>query len=145
PDIPQGRPFTPTEPEPRRSRAQQELYIDPDVRELVRATLPPPRMWPRVVLRFAEERNLWVSGMMAGGAEMAQSPAVIDVPLGRGHVVFFANNPMWRHETQGSFMLVLDAALHFDNLHVGRSQPAARPPRPGGEDDFDLNLNFFFF
>jgi hypothetical protein len=144
PDIPQGRPFTPVEPEPRRSRAQQELYIDPDIRDLVRATLPPMRMWPRVVLRFAEERNLWVSGMMAGAAEMAQSPAVIDVPLGRGHVVFFANNPMWRHETQGSFMLVLNAALHFDNLHVGRSQPAARPARASGEDDFNLNFLFFF-
>jgi hypothetical protein len=120
------------------------LYIDPDVRDLVRATLPPMRMWPRVVLRFAEERNLWVSGMMAGGSEMAQSPAVVDVPLGRGHVVFFANNPMWRHETQGSFMLVLNAALHFDNLHVGRRAPAAGSPRTGSDDDFNLNFLFFF-
>jgi hypothetical protein len=102
------------------------------------------RMWPRVVLRFAEERNLWVSGMMAGGSEMAQSPAVVDVPLGRGHVVFFANNPMWRHETQGSFMLVLNAALHFDNLHVGRRAPAAGSPRSAADDDFNLNFLFFF-
>jgi hypothetical protein len=144
PDIPQGRPFTPVEPEPRRSRAQQELYIDPDVRELIRATLPPMRMWPRVVLRFAEEKNLWVSGMMAGAADLAQSPAVVDVPLGRGHVVFFANNPMWRHETQGSFMLVLNAALHFDNLHVGRRAPAGGSPRTGADDDFNLNFLFFF-
>ncbi|MBI3662039.1 MAG: hypothetical protein HY234_03190 [Acidobacteria bacterium] len=145
PDIPQGRPWTAPEPEPRRSRAQQEAYIDPDIREFLRGSIPPPRMWPRVVLRFAEEKNLWVSGMLADGSELAQTPAVIDAPVGRGHVVFFANNPMWRHETQGSFMLVLNAALHFDNLHVGRSQPAARPARPGGEDDFDFNLNFFFF
>ncbi len=145
PDIPQGRPFTAPEPAERRSRAQQELYIDPDVRELIRATLPPMRMWPRVVLRFAEERNLWVSGMLAGAADLAQSPAVIDVPLGRGHVVFFANNPMWRHETQGSFMLVLNAALHFDNLHVGRRAPAAPAAgRTPAADDFDWNFLFFF-
>jgi hypothetical protein len=143
PDIVQARPFTPAEQEPRRSRAQQELYIDPDIRDLVRTTLPPPRMWPRVVLRFAEEKNLWVSGMMAGAAEMAQSPAVVDVPLGRGHVVLFANNPMWRHETQGNFMLVLNAALHFDNLHVGRRAPAAGAGSRSDGDDF--NLIFFFF
>jgi hypothetical protein len=142
PDIPQARPYTAVEQEPRRSRAQQELYIDPDIRDLVRNTLPPPRMWPRVVLRFAEERNLWVSGMMAGASEMAQSPAVVDVPLGRGHVVLFANNPMWRHETQGNFMLVLNAALHFDSLHVGRRAPTAAGTRADG-DDFDFNFLFF--
>jgi len=119
------------------------LYIDPDVRELIRATLPPMRMWPRVVLRFAEERNLWISGMMAGAADLAQSPAVIDVPLGRGHVVFFANNPMWRHQTQGNFMLVLNAALHFDNLHVGRRAPGTPSGQPRSADD--LGLNFMFF
>src|SRR5207247_5007703 len=82
PDIPQGRPWQQSEREPRRSRAEQELYIDPEVRELMRASLPPARMWPRVVLRFAEERDLWVSGMLAGGSELAQTPAVVDVPAG---------------------------------------------------------------
>ncbi len=47
------------------------------------------------------------------------------MPLGKGHVVLFGNNPMWRHETHGSFMLVLNAALHFDHLNVGRNQPAS--------------------
>jgi hypothetical protein len=44
-----------------------------------------------------------VSGMLAGGAELANRPAIVDVPTGKGHVVLYANNPMWRHETQGSF------------------------------------------
>ena len=43
-------------------------------------------------------------------------PAVIDAPLGKGHVVLFAINPMWRQETQGSFSLVFNAMLHFDHL-----------------------------
>jgi len=49
------------------------------------------------------------------------------VPVGRGHVVMFATNPMWRHQTQGEFFLVFNAALNFDNLNVGRSEP--RPQR----------------
>ena len=123
PDIPQGRPWNPPAPEPKRSKAEQELYVDPEVREFLRGVLPPPQMYPRVILRFAEEKDLWVSGMLAGGSELAQTPAVVDVPLGRGHVVLFASNPMWRHQTQGQFMLVLNAALNFDHLDAGRVLP----------------------
>jgi len=76
------------------------------------------------VLRFAGEKDLWISGMLAGGSELADAPAIVDVPLGRGHVVLFATNPMWRQETQGSFMLLLNAALNFDHLNAGRKAPA---------------------
>ena len=129
PDIPQGRAWNPPTPTPKRSRTEQELYISPDVREALQGMIPPPQTWPRVVLRFADESNLWVSGMLAGGNELAGAPAVIDVPVGRGHVVLFANNPMWRQETHGSFMLLLNAALNYDHLSVGRKLPAA--PKDG--------------
>ena len=82
-------------------------------------------MWPRVVVRWSDEKDLLVSGMLAGGSELARTPAIIDVPLGKGHVVLFGNNPMWRHETHGSFMLLLNTALHFDHLHSGRNEPAS--------------------
>jgi hypothetical protein len=92
--------------------------------------LPPASLYPRVVLRFADEKNLWISGMLAGASELAGAPAVIDVPLGRGHIVLFANNPMWRQETQGSFMLLLNAALNFDHLDAGRKTPPATNAKP---------------
>ena len=57
-----------------------------------------------------------------GGRELASKPAVVDVPVGKGHVVLFANNPMWRQETQGSFFLLFNAMLNFDNLGVGRGK-----------------------
>jgi len=83
----------------------------------------PPPLRPRVVLRFAsDEKNLLVSGMLAGGNELANRPAIVDVPVGRGHVVMFATNPMWRHQTQGEFFLVFNAALNYDNLGAGRSE-----------------------
>jgi hypothetical protein len=85
--------------------------------------LPPPEMRPRIVLRFAAEKELLISGMLAGGSELANRPAVIDVPVGKGHVVMFANNPMWRHQTHGSFSLLFNAVLNFDHLHVGRVAP----------------------
>jgi hypothetical protein len=39
--------------------------------------------------------------------------------------VLFANNPMWRQETQGSFMLLLNAVLNYDHLDAGRKATAA--------------------
>ena len=63
--------------------------------------------------------------MLAGASELAGKAAVVDVPVGKGHVVMFANNPMWRHETNGSFSLLFNAMLNFDNLGVGRTE--ARP------------------
>ena len=98
----------------------------------------PPQMRPRVVLRFSsDEKNLLISGMLAGANELANRPAIVDVPVGRGHVVMFATNPMWRHQTQGEFFLLFNAALNFDNLSVGRPEPRGgqRQTSSAGEED----------
>lgn len=76
--------------------------------------------------------------MLAGGSELANRPAIVDVPVGKGHVVMFANNPMWRHQTHGSFSLLFNAILNYDNLGVGRG--GGGPARPAAEED-DYNDN----
>ncbi|HSE30617.1 MAG TPA: hypothetical protein VLA93_03465, partial [Pyrinomonadaceae bacterium] len=97
----------------------------------------PQQLRPRVVLRFgSDEKTLLVSGMLAGGSELANRPAIVDVPVGRGHVVMFATNPMWRHQTQGEFFLLFNAALNYDNLSVGRSEGrGGAGPRTSSGDD----------
>ena len=74
-----------------------------------------------MVLRWADAGDLLVSGLLDGGGELAQHPAVIDVPSGKGHVVLFSNNPVWRGETHGSSFLVFNALLNFDSLDAGRT------------------------
>src|SRR5207244_8027349 len=98
----------------------------------------PANQRPRIVLRFAsDEKNLLISGMLAGGSELANAPAVVDVPVGQGHVVMFANNPMWRHQTQGSFFLLFNAALNSDHLNAGRDRPTGPAnDRPRAGDDY---------
>jgi ribosomal protein S18 acetylase RimI-like enzyme len=78
----------------------------------------------RVVMRFDTADKLLVSGMLEGGEELAGKPAIVDVPVGKGHIVFFAVNPMWRYETLGSFSLLFNAALNYRNLGAGRPEPA---------------------
>jgi hypothetical protein len=36
---------------------------------------------------------------------------------------------MWRQQTQGNFMLVLNAVLNYDHLDAGRKAPVVSPAR----------------
>jgi hypothetical protein len=121
PDVPQGRMYQAPEPKPEVAPGE-EAPLDDETREALRGYLPTPEMRPRVVLRFAAEKELLVSGMLAGGRELANRPAVVDVPRGSGHVLLFANNPIWRNETQGSYFLVFNAVMNYASLGVGRAE-----------------------
>jgi hypothetical protein len=85
--------------------------------------LIPPSQRPRVILRFSEQRDLLVSGLLGSGGNIAQRPIVVDVPVDQGHVVLFANNPVWRGSTVGTYALVFNTIMHFDNLNAGRKDP----------------------
>ena len=83
---------------------------------------------PRIVARFAE-KDLLQSGMLRGASEIAGKPAVVDVPVGDGHVLLFAIRPFWRLETNGSHALVFNAMLHWNDLRTGW------PERPTEEEE----------
>jgi hypothetical protein len=73
----------------------------------------------RVILRFTPNvDSLLVSGLLENGSEMAGRAAVVDSPLGQGHVVLFGIRPMWRYETQGSYAMVLNALANWNALDV---------------------------
>ncbi|HLW97989.1 MAG TPA: M14 family zinc carboxypeptidase [Candidatus Acidoferrales bacterium] len=138
PDVVQARPYmTPEARQTPRTPRERELYIDPDTRRYSAYSIPPESMWPRVIVRFAPERDLFISGELAGGSALAEAPAVVDIPVGRGHVVFFAINPMWRQETQGSFMLMMNAALNFDHLQAGRQ--AMKPATDAADEEDEIS------
>jgi hypothetical protein len=135
PDVVQAMPQA--APTPRRTPARpgEEQLTDEQRQQQRSPFYTPPAQRPRVVLRFAsDEKSLLVSGMLAGGSELANAPAVVDVPLGKGHVLLFATNPMWRHQTQGAFFLLFNAALNYDSLGVGRA-PDTAPGRANSEED----------
>jgi hypothetical protein len=98
------------------ARAEGESAIPAEYREMMRTMMPPEDQRPRVIVRWAAEKDLLISGMLAGGSELAGKPAVIDAPSGKGHFLFFSTNPFWRMETSGAYMLVFNAAMNFDNL-----------------------------
>ncbi len=121
-DVPQGRPMldsTHVAPEqPRPHPWQYALPTDEQLRNPINVI--PPEQRPRVVLRYSDQRDLLVSGLLDGGADIAQRPVVVDVPVDRGHVVLFASNPVYRGETIGSHALVFNTILNWDSLGAGR-------------------------
>jgi len=123
PDVPQGRPAAEIPDPP----ARVEVWETPPVTDEQRRNavgLIPPAFRPRVVLRYADSRELFVSGLLDRGDEIAQRPAVIDVPQGNGHVILFSTNPFWRGQTKGSYFLIYNAILNWDNLNAGRKLDA---------------------
>ena len=118
PDTPQGRVPTEIPDEPHAEVWEATPITDEQLRNPVNVI--PPAARPRVVLRYANNSDLLVTGLLDNGSELAQHAAVIDSPLGDGHVVLFSNNPFWRAETKGSYFLVFNAILNFDNLAAGR-------------------------
>jgi hypothetical protein len=122
PDVPQGR----TQVEVEREERIDVWKAVPLTSEQLRngVSVIPPAARPRVILRYADTRELLVSGLVENGGEIAQHAAVVDVPFEKGHVVAFSNNPVWRGETQGSYFLVFNALLNHDNLDAGRKLDA---------------------
>jgi hypothetical protein len=119
PDIPQGRPPAEIPEAPPRVEPWEAPPVTDEQRRNAIGLIPPNQR-PRVVLRYADSRDLFVSGLLDGGDEIAQRPAIIDVPSGNGHVVLFSTNPFWRGQTKGSYFLVFNAIMNWDNLNAGR-------------------------
>jgi hypothetical protein len=81
------------------------------------------RMRAKAILAFHERADsLLVSGMMANGQELAKRAAIVDAPVGNGHVVLFGIRPFWRWQTQGSFALAINAMVNWNHLHVAPAE-----------------------
>ncbi len=85
------------------------------------------RVRARIVLKYPSQADsILISGQLQNGGEMAGLGAVVDAPVGRGHVVMFGIRPFWRWGTQGSFALALNAMANWNNLTVeSATAPAA--------------------
>jgi len=118
PDFTPGRPAAEAPEEPH-AEAWEALPLTEEQRRN-NVNVLPPTLRPRVILRYADAKDLLVSGLVEDGNEIAEHAAVIDVPMDKGHVVLFSPNPVYRGETEGTYSLVLNTILNFDSLDTGR-------------------------
>ncbi|HEY1809404.1 MAG TPA: M14 family zinc carboxypeptidase [Acidobacteriaceae bacterium] len=113
-DIPQGR--LAVEPEPLPSPKPWEATPLNEEEARNNPFVIPAQDRPDVILRFIGAKDLLLSGLLENGGSIEEKPIVVDAHYGSGNVLLFANNPIYRGETVGSYPLVFNAILSFDRL-----------------------------
>jgi len=86
-----------------------------------------------VLARYVGGDAAVLSGLMKGADEIRQRPFVVDVAGGRagkGRVVLFANNPIYRWQNHGEFTMVFNALINWNDLGQP-AKPAATTSAPG--------------
>jgi hypothetical protein len=87
----------------------------------------PVQLRPDVILRFSDAKEMLLSGLLDNPSSIAEHAIVVDAHLGDGNVLLFANNPVYRGETVGSYPLVFNAILNFQHLsHPAKLESAAK-------------------
>jgi hypothetical protein len=119
-DVPQGRPYAAPPALPSVKPWEAVPLNEDQARHNI--FLIPAAYRPRVILRYSDTKDLLVSGLLQNGQEMAEHATVVDSPYGKGHVLLFSSDPIYRAETIGTYPLVFNAILNFDHLDVGKSQ-----------------------
>jgi hypothetical protein len=80
-----------------------------------------------VLARYVGGDGAVLSGLMRGADEIRDRPFAVDVPggySGKGRVVMFANNPIYRWQNHGEFNMIFNSVLNWNDL--------AAASRPGG-------------
>jgi hypothetical protein len=71
-----------------------------------------------VLLRFQGKLESLLSGEFIGIEETSDRPAIINVQLGKGNIVMFVTNPMFRHQNIGEYRLLFNAILNFRGKNI---------------------------
>ncbi len=71
---------------------------------------------PQVVARFTGGEAGVLSGLMRNPDQIRNRPMVIDAPAGKGRVIMFANNPIYRWQTFGEHAMVFNSLLFWNDM-----------------------------
>jgi hypothetical protein len=76
----------------------------------------PKEMEKFVVVRYAKEGDVCLSGLVKSQEEIKGKAAIVDVPVGKGHIVLFTFNPFWRDTSHGNYMFVINSILNYNDF-----------------------------
>jgi hypothetical protein len=84
----------------------------------------------------SEAKSLVVSGQAWGEENLIGRPAILDMPVGKGHVVTFNFNPMHRDMNQGDQRLLWNAILNWQAILAAKPKlRATATPEPEPDDE----------
>ena len=71
-----------------------------------------------VLARYTGGDDSVISGLMTGADTLAQRPIAIDVPNafnGKGRVILFANNPIYRWQNHSEFNMIFNSIVNWND------------------------------
>ena len=81
-----------------------------DVEELRRnPAVIPEALRPRTLVRFGDADDLLISGLLEHGEQLARRAAVVEVPVGKGHVLLIGFKPQWRGQSHAAYKFFFNA------------------------------------
>ncbi len=83
----------------------------------------------KVVMRFPGGDAGVLSGLMRGAEQLRNRPALVDAPVGKGRVLLYVMNPIYRWQTFGEHSLVFNGLLYWNDLDRPATATSAAPPR----------------
>jgi hypothetical protein len=91
-----------------------------------------------VVMEWGDNAGapLVVSGQAWGEENLIGRPAILDMPVGKGHVVSFNFNPMHRDLNRGDQRLLWNAILNWQAIVAGTPQPSQPAKMAPGDEEF---------
>jgi hypothetical protein len=88
---------------------------------------------PQVVARFTGGDAGVLSGLMRGADQVRNRPMVVDAASGKGHVLLYVNNPIYRWQTFGEHEMVFNALLYWNDMPAAgagaKPTPTAAQPQ----------------
>jgi hypothetical protein len=70
-----------------------------------------------------------LSGLMRGASELHDTPAIVETPAGKGQVLLYVTNPIYRWQNFGEYNMVFNAVLNYDDLAVATKETPTAQPR----------------
>src|SRR6185295_18824042 len=83
----------------------------------------PPPTPQGVLMRYPGGDEHVLSGLMRGAAEIRNRPAIVDQPSGKGRVILFAGNPVYRWQNFGEFNLLFNTLVNFNDIKTEPARP----------------------
>jgi Zinc carboxypeptidase len=79
-----------------------------------------------VLMRYPGGEKSVLSGLFNGADSIKGRAAIVATPEGKGEVVMFATNPVWRWQNLGEYRMMFNTLMNYKNLRPGpMASPAA--------------------
>jgi hypothetical protein len=71
-----------------------------------------------VLMKYVGGDDAVLSGLMRGASQIRNRPAIVDVPVGKGRLLLYSTNPVYRWQNHGEFNMLFNAIMNYDDLAV---------------------------